>query len=92
MRLRHFRLLLLTFALVIGQWLTLAHAFEHPALAGDDSCQICVQHGLEGTALAPQVAAPQLPGVTEAPVVSVVERPAFHLARIHRIRGPPQTA
>lgn len=87
-----FRLLLLILALVLGQWLALAHAFEHPALAADDGCQICAQHGLDGAALAPQPAALRVPGVAATPGLSSPQHPAFRFTAIHRIRGPPQSA
>lgn len=33
---------LLVAALVLGQWLALAHDYQHPALNGDETCQVCL--------------------------------------------------
>lgn len=87
------RFLLLALALAIGQWLSLAHTFEHPALKVDLACQICAHgQGLDGSALAPtlqlssQFAISEAPAQETAAVVLVVPR------TLHRIRGPPASA
>src|SRR3546814_6071570 len=52
----HLRFVLLAAALALGQWLSLAHSFEHPALRIDVACQICAHgQGLDGSALAPSL-------------------------------------
>jgi hypothetical protein len=88
-----FRLLLLALALVLGQWLSLAHDFQHPALKVDAACQICVHaQGLDGGALAPVVHLPSQFAIGEAPgTVAAMVASLAPQARI-RIRGPPATA
>ena len=42
MRNRRMPTLLLALALLLTQWLSFAHALEHPALAQDKACSVCV--------------------------------------------------
>ena len=44
MRLSPLHKLLLAAVLVFGQWLAIAHDYQHPALGGDETCQVCL-HG-----------------------------------------------
>ncbi len=45
MRIKPLHKLLLVAVLVFGQWLAIAHDYQHPALAdGEQSCQVCL-HG-----------------------------------------------
>ena len=44
MRIRPWHKLLLAAVLVFGQWLAIAHDYQHPALGSDQACQVCV-HG-----------------------------------------------
>ncbi|NKF22879.1 hypothetical protein [Solimonas marina] len=86
------RLLLLTLGLVLGQWLALAHDFEHPALQADTTCQICAHaQGLSGGALAPGLHLPAVFAVGETPTTTTAV--LFDLAPRGqlRIRGPPAT-
>ncbi|MGH8444490.1 MAG: hypothetical protein ACREVL_04435 [Solimonas sp.] len=93
MRLRPARSLMLTLALVLGQWLVLAHAFEHPALQADALCQICAHaQGLDGGALAPKLTLPHTSALAEAPVVAAALPARAGTHKAYDIRGPPQLA
>jgi hypothetical protein len=84
------RLLLLAVALVLGQWLALAHDFEHPALQIDAACQICAHaQGLDGGALAPSVHLPSQFAASETPTPDVMSAVLPARDAHHRIRGPP---
>lgn len=91
MRPGHFRKHLLLLALILGQWLTFAHALQHPVLsAGEQLCQIGVHaQGLDaGATVAIPVAlvfANQVAALVHTPRSSV----AFHPSSQHLIRGPP---
>ncbi len=53
MRAHHLHKLLLAAALVIGQWLAVAHDFQHPVTGSDPACQVCAHgqpHQAGGTA------------------------------------------
>ena len=91
MRLNSLKKSLLIIALALGQWLVLAHGLEHPALAQDQACQICLHaQGLDSGATA-SIALPNLvlPQQHETPV----ETPSVSLQQVvataHPIRGPP---
>lgn len=88
------RLLLLTLALLLGQWLVLAHGFEHPAVQADAVCQICAHaQGLDSGALAPSAFGlpPSLP--VEAALALRPTWPRIAPPRLaHSIRGPPAPA
>ncbi|NGY05867.1 hypothetical protein [Solimonas terrae] len=89
---RHFklRLLLLAAALALGQWLWLAHGFEHPALQTDAACQICAHgQGLDGSALAPSLQLPSQFAISEAPAPAIAVVAALAPRTRQRIRGPP---
>ncbi len=64
MRIRH-RLpsLALGLALLLTQWLTFAHALEHPALRTDKACAVCIV-GIHLDSGAPL---PQMPSLALAP-------------------------
>lgn len=84
------RLLLLVAALVLGQWLALAHTFEHPALQVDTACQICAHaQGLDGGALAPSLHLPSQFAVGEAPPPATASAVLPARDAHQRIRGPP---
>jgi hypothetical protein len=87
------RHLLLAFALAMGQWLALAHSFEHPALQADAVCQICAHaQGLDGAALAPVFSLPTQSAAIETPAIaSTLPARAAALAA-YDIRGPPTHA
>lgn len=84
------RRLLFVLALVFSQWLVVAHAAAHPALAVDLSCQICLHApGIDGGALAgtPVVLLPC--ASTEAPAAAATGDIRAATSRDARIRGPP---
>lgn len=89
MRIKPLHKLLLVAVLVLGQWLAIAHDYQHPALGGDETCQVCLhgpnlQNGPAATAaltgIVPETEAP--PALATAPVLS---RRHTHTA----IRAPP---
>ncbi|WP_028079998.1 hypothetical protein [Solimonas soli] len=87
------RHLLLALALALGQWLVLAHAFEHPAVQGDALCKICAHaQGLDGAALTPIVQPPVPAARIEAPAVVAVQPARAAARRAYDIRGPPAQA
>ena len=92
MRVRAHHSLLLALALLVGQWLVLAHELQHPALGGDLDCQLCAHvHNLASGA-PPAVAASELAAYAQeipAAVAAVVIVTAQH--RFQPIRGPPET-
>ncbi len=90
MRSKPTRHLLLALVLLLGQWLTAAHAFEHPSLAADHHCHVCSHAQASGAALPPAPLLLALVGRYEAP--SHVFDAAHGSARVYRhpIRGPPQ--
>ena len=84
----------LLLALVLGQWLTVAHAFLHPVTAGPDThCEFCLHGpGLDsGTVATPAklVVVPVSTDIVELPVLFVVTSFA---PGAHSIRGPPSLA
>lgn len=90
MRFGIFRKSLLILALALSQWLVLAHALQHPALAQDQSCQIC-QHaqGLDSAAVLPP--APALVLLNSLEILQTPPLPEAPSATVRRypIRGPP---
>ena len=81
---------LLLFALLLTQWLSVAHALEHPALEPDKACAICLfDAGLDSAA--PLPAAPVIAhsfGI-EAPL-AITATPIAELQRARpRARAPP---
>lgn len=87
------RFLLLALALLLGQWLALAHGFEHSALQADPYCQICAHaQGLDGGALAPTLKLPTQQAVLETPPSFLVAPPSLAPRGAHPIRGPPSPA
>jgi hypothetical protein len=89
MRIRLLHKLLLVAVLAIGQWLAIAHDYQHPATAGDQACQVCV-HGQTlqaGPASLPALAVNWLS--TEAPP-AIQPDPTLTRRHAHaRIRAPP---
>lgn len=93
MRLRTPKSLLLALALVLGQWLVLAHAFEHPALQADALCQICAHaQGLDGAALSPALPLPTALAHGEAPAGAATRSTLAAPLAAYDIRGPPAFA
>ena len=87
------RTLLLALALALGQWLAVAHSFEHPALQADAVCQICAHaQGLDGGALAPKISLPSQFALAEAPAIAATLPARAAATRRYNIRGPPAHA
>lgn len=80
-------------ALLLGQWLAVAHGFLHPATAAPDvQCELCLHaQGMDSGALA--VHAPALPPAAahEAPLVALTAPLVSRVTRHCPIRGPPIT-
>lgn len=91
MRLRFRHQLIWTLALLLGQFLSFAHAFEHPALAAEPHCQVCVHaQALSAGAISEFCASiPALHGI-EAPQRASWSDTGARLSSLHRIRGPPR--
>lgn len=89
-RLSRLRLGLFGLALLFGQLLQVAHAYEHKALSVHPVCQVCIHgQGLDSSALAPSALA--LPEFgAQAPIEQVLPSAVSTLrASAHRSRGPP---
>ncbi|SEP90164.1 hypothetical protein SAMN04488038_102151 [Solimonas aquatica] len=88
-RLRH-RPWLLALALMLGQWLVFAHGLQHPALADDPACSLCVHAQQLGSGTLS--AAPQLPLLAlrqEAPDVPAALPSSSAVHQVYQARGPP---
>jgi hypothetical protein len=86
------KLLLLTLALFMGQWLQAVHDVTHPALTTDVHCQICMHApGINGGALASRPIALALPTTNEAPVSPEFALPQNLRHAAPNNRGPPAT-
>lgn len=84
------RRLLFVLALVFSQWLVVAHAAAHPALAVDLHCQICLHApGIDGGALASKPVALLPCASTEVPASPATGDIRAATYRDTRIRGPP---
>ncbi|HEY0974791.1 MAG TPA: hypothetical protein VGE57_09885 [Solimonas sp.] len=84
------RKLLLAAALILGQWLLVAHAFEHPVSANDLTCQLC--HVGHRTDAAPPPAIVQVvhaQATYEAPTLAATPAPRVAPLTRYPIRGPP---
>lgn len=89
MRIKSLHKLLLAAVLVLGQWLTVTHDYQHPALGGDETCQVCL-HGPNfqaGPAAAPVLASSWL--TSEVPLVSRIDPVLVHRYTHASIRAPP---
>ena len=85
--------LLLTLVLLLGQWLALAHAFEHPALAQDTACEFCIHaQGHDGALLSAVPSTPAVPAQSEAPAARMGASPQRPAPASYDIRGPPAQA
>ena len=80
-------------ALLLGQWLAVAHGFLHPATAAPDvQCELCLHaQGMDSGAVAalPQQAVPQ--STQEAPLVALLAPVLTPASRHCPIRGPPSS-
>ncbi|MDB5972143.1 MAG: hypothetical protein JWQ90_4593 [Hydrocarboniphaga sp.] len=89
-RARRLRAALLGCALLLTQWLTFAHAVEHPALSQDKACAVCVM----GLNLDGGMPLPALPTIaywfpTELPPPQAAADAASAGLPTARARGPP---
>lgn len=86
------RVLLLLAAVLIGQWLSFAHASQHNALEPDRSlCAYCVSDiGSGGTAAAPSL--PVLAALPEIPAVFATGAMSGLALSQPRNRGPPHSS
>jgi hypothetical protein len=85
---------LLIIALALSQWLVAAHALQHPALAQDQACQICLHaQGLDSGAVAalPAPALSFLPS-REQPTEREPALAPVSVAAYYPIRAPPLLA
>lgn len=91
MRTRRLPTLLLGLALLLTQWLSFAHALEHPALSPEKTCSICVL-GLNIDGGAPLPASPAVAHwlASEAPGSSVEVSVIAAKPPTTRARAPPQ--
>ncbi len=86
------KLLLLTLALFMGQWLQAVHDVTHPALTTDVHCQICMHApGIDGGPLASRPIALALPTAHEAPALPEFILPHSQRHAVPHNRGPPVT-
>jgi hypothetical protein len=90
MTVRVYRPLLLLLALMAGQWLVVAHAHDHPAVAVDQVCMLCVHApGLD----TPPLAATGATVVTDAQVAgaptAIPGTVCGGVPLVLRNRGPP---
>ncbi len=90
MRVQSPRILLLALVLVFGQWLSFAHANNHPAVAHEHlSCEFCVhsQGLLPGLSEMPEQ--PALSYIHESPEPQATYFLAVEAPSYCAIRGPP---
>jgi hypothetical protein len=92
MRTRRIPTLLLGLALLLTQWLSFAHALEHPALSADKTCSICAL-GINIDGGAPLPASPAVAHwhPSEAPSSSLETRVVSATPPTTRARAPPHS-
>jgi hypothetical protein len=91
MRMRRHSRLLIVLALACSQWLVVAHAVAHPALAADLTCEVCLHSPGFSGALPPSTPAVPIPyAAGEAPPVAPAAPLRFVARDPDRIRGPPR--
>ncbi|MGQ0619051.1 MAG: hypothetical protein ACT4QA_03890 [Panacagrimonas sp.] len=92
MRLRFRHQVIFALALLLGQWLNLAHAYEHPALSADLHCEICLHaQGLDSGAVAAALSDLSIPPpIVDSRVPAVRAAHVRHVAPCS-IRGPPRS-
>lgn len=85
------RKLILALALILGQWLMVAHAFEHPAISGEIACDLCHHgHRLDLDALPAATAVVAVAVRHESPSVAALPAPRSAPLARYSIRDPPQ--
>lgn len=90
MRSLSLRVFLLTLALVLGQWLSIAHSSSHAVLSADDAqCDFCLyEQGIgAGAYLPPKTSSPEFSH--ERPRALVVRVFKTAAPSFYAIRGPP---
>ena len=81
---------LLLFALLLTQWLSVAHALEHPALSPEKACAICLfDSGLDSAAPLPIAPVIAQSFSIEAPVATTATSVAELQRARPRARAPP---
>lgn len=93
MRARPYKFLALALALLLGQWLVLAHGLQHEDLTSDPDCSVCAHIHHLGSAAPSVISA--LPDSThlchEDPTAITPSIVATAPLRRYLIRGPPVT-
>lgn len=90
MTVRVYRPLLLLLALLAGQWLAVAHAHDHPAIAVDQVCALCVHApGLDTPPLAAAGAGVVVDAQAATLPAGVAGTPCKAVVLVLRNRGPP---
>lgn len=92
MRTRRMPTLLLALALLLTQWLSFAHALEHPALAQDKACSVCVL-GMNLDGGAPLPASPAVAHwvATDAASAPLTLHDGVSTPRTTHARAPPHS-
>jgi hypothetical protein len=89
MRIKPLHNLLLVAALVLGQGLGVAHDYQHPALDGDETCQVCL-HGPNFQAGPATAAVLTTLWLTDETPLAQVSGPVLNRRHSHAaIRAPP---
>jgi hypothetical protein len=90
MAVRVYRPLLLLLALLAGQWLAVAHAHDHPAIAVDQVCALCVHApGLDTPPLAAAGACVIADAQAGDAPTGIAGTPCNGVPLVLRNRGPP---
>jgi hypothetical protein len=88
MKLRGVGLIVVLVSVLVGQFLVIAHAFEHPIL-DDHPCQFCLHFKGPEHAFARSMPTLQADAHCEAPAVEDYTSPLLFLLFDQRIRSPP---
>lgn len=90
MSLRRCQIALIALVVLLGQWLSVAHAADHPVLAGADVvCDYCVSGIGSGPAPAPELAGALASSRIEPPVAAAPSFVARRLTGPRLSQGPP---
>ncbi len=85
------RMMLFALTLILGQWLTLAHASEHPALQPEKAgCELCLHIQQLGSSMPTVASLAILQTTHESPAVADLPAARVTPLRHYPIRGPPQ--
>ncbi|HUR40946.1 MAG TPA: hypothetical protein VM240_07215 [Verrucomicrobiae bacterium] len=80
---------LLALALLLGQWLTVAHQPDHALQPGGHACAVCVYAQGADTGALPVSLLPLFSFAAEAPAEATLLARAATFDHQHPIRGPP---